>query len=70
MNKSRIVITLCSFSLLTCACFMKKTVSVTKQVQEEEVPPIVLGAEMPAEHQEIETCLLYTSDAADDLVSV
>ena len=53
MKMTRNVITLCSHSILTCACFMKKTVSVTKQVQEEEVPPIVLGAEMPAEHQEI-----------------
>ena len=26
-----------------------------RQVQEEAVPPILLGAEMPADHQEIET---------------
>lgn len=55
MKKGRVVIVLCSLSLLACSCFMKKTVSVTKQVQEEEIPSIVLGAEMPEEHQEIET---------------
>jgi uncharacterized protein YhbP (UPF0306 family) len=56
MKKTRIVIMLCSFTIVCCACFMKKTtISVTKQVQDEDIPPIVLGAKMPAEHQEIET---------------
>ena len=55
MKKGRMVITLCSLTIVASACFMKKTVSVTRPVQEEEIPSIVLGAEMPEDHQEIET---------------
>jgi len=55
MEKRGIVIILFSLTLVVSACFMKKTVSVTMPAQEEEIPSIVLGAEMPAEHQEIET---------------
>ncbi len=56
MKNVRIVIALCGLIVFTCACFMKKTtISSAKQVPGEEVPSIVLGAEMPADHQEIET---------------
>ena len=55
MKKSRIVIMLSSLAIVAGSCVLKKTVSVTIPDQEEEIPPIVLGAEMPAEHQEIET---------------
>ena len=55
MNKARIVITLCTLTMVAYACFAKKSVSVAEKAQEEEIPPIVLGAEMPEEHQEIET---------------
>ncbi len=55
MRKNRIVIMLSSLAIVAGSCVLKKTVSVTAPGQEEEIPPIVLGAEMPAEHQEIET---------------
>ena len=55
MKKGRIVIALCSLTMITCAWSVKKGVSVGEPGQEGDVPPIVLGAEMPAEHQEIET---------------
>lgn len=55
MRKSRIVIMLFSLAIIAGSCVWKKTVSVTTPAPNEDIPPIILGAEMPAEHQEIET---------------
>ena len=55
MKMVGIVITLCSLTIITYACSVKHSVSAPENVQQEDIPPIVLGAEMPAEHQEIET---------------
>jgi len=41
-------------SMLIVSCALKQTAGLTEE-SEEEVPPILLGAEMPDDHQEIET---------------
>lgn len=44
-----------SLVVVLCSCVLKKKPPVAEEVQEEEIPPIVLGAEMPEDHEEIET---------------
>jgi len=41
-------------AMLACSCALKQTAKIAEEA-EEEVPPILLGAEMPEDHQEIET---------------
>jgi hypothetical protein len=54
-------------ALLVCSCTLKNTSTVAEE-SEEEVPPILLAAELPEDHQEIETaacmeCHLIKTDA-------
>jgi len=55
MKRGPLAIMVCSLVVALCACAALKKPPVVEGVPEEAVPPILLGAEMPEDHQEIET---------------
>src|SRR5210317_1767345 len=55
MKSGTVAIIVCSLVVALCSCAVMKRPPVVAGVQEEAVPPILLGAEMPEDHQEIET---------------
>ena len=54
MRKETFFLTIVLMVMLIYSCALKQTAIITEG-DEEEVPPILLGAEMPDDHQEIET---------------
>jgi len=55
MKKMNMALTPLFIILLVYSCTVKRTAPDGEQATDEEVPAILLGAEMPNEHQEIET---------------
>ena len=55
MKRGAVAIIVGSLVLSLCSCVVKKKSPVFTGIGEEAAPPILLGAEMPDDHQEIET---------------
>lgn len=55
MKRGMVVLIVCSLVVVLSSCVVKKKPPVVGGVEEETVPPILLGAELPEDHQEIET---------------
>ena len=55
MKKGIVAIIVYSLVVALCSCAVMKKPPVVEGIQEEAVPPILLGAEIPDDHQEIET---------------
>jgi nitroimidazol reductase NimA-like FMN-containing flavoprotein (pyridoxamine 5'-phosphate oxidase superfamily) len=55
MKSATVTIIVCSLTVILCSCAVTKKPPVVAGVEKDAVPPILLGSEMPEDHQEIET---------------